>query len=218
MITEKELTEYRALCNALDSLHGKFLKRKQELRKLLEETIVRRREALVILAKANRITRHLNSHQRHTIGLFYLQSDIKTRINQLSPVLFQTNIEEADAAGDNRRQFFQEDFSSRMHLKQMTVSLISLIDKIKKQLLQLDLLERRSRELIASINKTMEAFRHEAKIIHRRIYPFGIFSLLCRSLRSLAGSPYFSCKDMNEVAALGNITGLVLKIADSPLI
>ena len=218
MITEKELAEYRALCNTLDSLYGKLLKRKQELRKILEEAAARRRETLLFLARANRMTRHLTGSQRHSAGFTYNLCDIKTRINLLSPVLFKNSIEDTELTNSVQAGIIRGDFNSSLELRQMAVSAIALIDRIKKQLLQLDLLELRCRELISSINKAMEAFRHEARIIHRNIYPFGVFSLLRRSLRSLAGSPYFSYRDMNHVSALGNFTGLVLKIADSPLI
>jgi hypothetical protein len=36
-----------------------------------------------------------------------------------------------------------------------------------------------------------------------------------RSLRGLLGNGYFSYRDMEELGALGNITGSVLRIADS---
>jgi len=218
MITEKDLAEYRSLCNTLNSLHGKFLKRRQELLKLLEETAARRREALLILARANRYTRHLTGGQRHTAGFSYQLCEIKERINQTGKILFKNAIEETEASGGITDKFIKEDYNSRLEFRQMVLAAIALIDRIKKQLIQLDILEMRCRELIASMNKAMEAFRHEAEIIRRKIYPLGVFSFLRRSLRNLFGSTYFSFGDMKDLAALGNITGMVLKIADSALI
>ena len=228
MITEKELAEYSSLCSTLDSLHGEFLKKKQEIRKLMEETAARKREAFLFLAKANRITRHLTGRQRNAIGLSYRLSDINAKINQLSTIVFRNNADEADGNGIEQIRMLGTDYrlgteglrteGSRRELKQMVVAVVSLIDQIKKQLLQLNILELRCRELISSINKAMEAFRHEEKIIRQKIYPFGVFSLLRRSIRSLAGSPYFSSGDMNDIAALGNMTGLIMKIADSPIV
>lgn len=220
MITEKELSEYRSLCSTLDTLRGEFLKKKQEVRGLLEETAARKREAFLFLARANRITRHLNSRQRSAIGLSYRLSDIKARINQASALIFRNNdeinsIERIQIPGADSGLKTE---AGRRELKQMVLAVVSLIDQIKKQLLQLNILELRCRELISSINKAMEAFRHEERIVRRKIYPFGVFSLLRRSVRSFAGLPYFSSRDMNDIAALGNITGLVLKIADSPLV
>ena len=218
MISDKELSEYCSLCSTLDSLYKKFIKRKQEIRKLLEETAARRRETLLFLARANRLTRHLTGSQRYTTGLNYRLSEINSRINQLSPAPFGNKIEDTELAEGYKTRILPGDFKSPLELRQTALAVIALIDRIKKQLLQLDLLELRCRELISSINKALEAFRHEARIIHRRIYPFGVFSFLHRSLRSLAGSSYFSYRDMNDVSALGNFTGLMLKIADSPLI
>ena len=218
MITDREMTEYHSLCSTLESLHGKLLKRKLELKKLLEEAAARKREALLVLAKANRLTRHLTGNQRHTAGISYQLGEIKARINQISPVLFKNPHEDAELANSVQKRNLPADCINSQKIKQTAYELIVLIDKIKKQLLQLDLLERRCKELISSINKAMEAFRHEAGNVRRKIYPFGVFSRLGRSVRNLAGSSYFSYRDMDEVSALGNITGLVLKIADSPLI
>ena len=218
MITEKEFAEYSSLCSTLDSLHQTFLKRRTELRKLLEKTVEKKREALLILAKANRITRHLNGYQRQTTGLSYQLIDIKARLNGLTPVFQKNNIEEAEGRGDIQLRFNSPECISRRELKQNSLTVISLIDTVKKQILQLELLALRCRELISSINKALEGFRHEERIIRRKMYPFGVFSFLRRSLRHLAGSSYFSYRDMNDVTALGNMTGLILRMADSPLI
>ena len=205
MIAERELTEYRNLSLTLASLHEKFLVRRQELRRLLAETAYYKTKALLILAKANRLTRHLTGRQRQVSGLTYFLGDIKARVNQAGQVLV-----------------IQEDILNRLPRgeghRQDCLVILGMIDTVKKNLFQIDLLELRCRELIISINKALEAFRHEWKIIRRKIYPFGIFSLLYRSVRRLWGNTYFSFRDMDDIAALGNITGLVLKTADSPLV
>ena len=223
MIAEKELTEYRTLCATLISLHERFIKKKDEFRLLLEETVARRREALLVLAKANRLTRHLTGRQRQIAGLSYHLGEIKIRINQAGPVLFSgvssldADIGEGEAMPEIRPEI-QENFLNRRELRQRGFLVIGLIDRVKKKLFQLEILELRCRELILSITKALEAFRHEWRQIRRKIYPFGIFSLVCRSLQSLSGGTYFSTRDMDDVAALGNITGLILKIADSSLV
>ncbi|MCL2472899.1 MAG: hypothetical protein FWF26_04405, partial [Treponema sp.] len=107
---------------------------------------------------------------------------------------------------------------NRAELRQKGLLILTMIDRAKRNLLQFDLLELRCRELILSINKALMAFHHEYRTIRRKIYPLGIFSLLLRSVRFLWGRTYFSLKDLGEVGALGTITGLVLKIADSQLI
>ena len=220
----RELIEFRALYAMLGELHDKFLKRKQELRRILEETIARKRDALMVLAKANRLTRHLTGGQRQISGVFYQLGEIEARINQVnqsSLVLFQGTFEENVTLREIRPEFQEEilqNCRSRLELKQKGLTILGLIDRVKKQLFQLDVLELRCRELITSIKKALEAFVHEFKIIRRRIYPFGIFSFIRRILSRLFGYSYFSPRDMKEVSALGRITGYVLKIADSPVI
>ena len=208
----------------LGELHEKFLKRKQELRRLLEETAVQKRDAFRVLEKANRLTRHLTGGQRQITGISYHLGEIKARIrqvNQSSPVFFKGAILEGGVPSEIRHEFqpeFQEDHRSRVELKQKGLAILGLIDRIKKQLLQLDLLELRCRELIASIKKALLAFQYEFNKIRRKIYPFGIFSFFRRTLGCLFGYSYFAPRDLKEVSALGQITGFILKIADSPLI
>jgi hypothetical protein len=212
MSTENELSEYRTLCAFLISSNEKFLEKKQNIRLLLEKTARRRLEALMLIAKANRLTRHLTRHQRQVSGIGYHLGEIKIRLKQAAAPAFQPGAEEGEIS------FAPEsgiESLSRLELKQRLLLLISLIDELKKKLLKLELLEMRCREFLLSIIKALEAFRHEWKIIRRRIYPFGIFSLLRRSVRSFFGSNYFYPRDMESISALVVITGLLLQIADS---
>ena len=213
MITEKELGEYRDLCVSLEELNGKLQKKKKELRRLLEETIAKRKDALLVLAKANRLTRHLTGHQRQIAGFTYYLGEIKAKINQACLALPPGVMAEAESLPEIR-----SDCANSLELKQRGITVIKLIDGVKKKILQLELLELRCRELLLSIDKAMKAFRHESRIIRRKIYPFGLFSLIYRALRNLLGKTYFTIRDMEDLSALGNITGLVLKMADSPLI
>ena len=218
----RELSEYRLLYSTLDEFHGKFQRRKLELRRLLGETAALKKDALMVLARANRLTRHLTGGQRQLTGISYHLGEIKARINQLdksSPALSGGALEEAALPLEIplEIQGNLEESRNRLELKQRGLMLLGLIDRVKKQLLQLDLLELRCRELIASIKKAMEAFRHEFNLIRRKIYPFGIFSFFRRSLSSLFGYSYFSPRDLGEISSLGRMTGYVLKIADSPL-
>jgi len=216
MITEKESNEYNALCAALLELRRKLLDRKQELKKLLEETAARKRGALELLVKANGITRFLTGRQRQIAGLSYYPGEIKAKINSANSFL---NIYSCkDKIDKNEIQSpIPEGCRNSLELKRNGLAVISMIDQIKKSLLQLDVLEMRCRELIASLNKAMAAFRHESRRIQRSIYPLGFISSLYRFLRRFTGKNYFSFRDLSGIADLGNITGLVLKIADSPL-
>ena len=217
MISDRDMTEYQRLCVVLTSLHEKFLTKKQELKLLLEGLAHLRQEAFMVLAKANRITRHLTGQQRFIIGLSYHLGELTLRTKRISQEYSPGGLDESDAFPEIRYRF-QENFKSGQELKQNGLMVIGMIDELKKKLLQLEILEMRCRELINSMKKSLEAFRHEFKIIRRRIYPFGIFSLSWRSLRGFFGKSYFRVEDMKELSSLGNITVLVLKIADSPLV
>ena len=213
MITDIEISEYQNHCAALASLCEKFLKKRQELRRLLEETAALRRNAILILAKANHLTRYLNGNERYIAGLSYHPGELKARINQTGQFLFQSDMEEGDMLPEIR-----ESFKSRRELKQKGLAVLGMIDRVKKKIFQLELLELRCKELILAIGKSLEAFRHESREIHRKIYPYGIFSIIFRQLRKVSGNTYFTRRDLPSLSALGNITCLVLKIADSPLI
>ena len=206
MITDKELAEYRSLYTALGDLHKKFLKRKREILELMEETAFYKRKALLILSKTNRVVRHLTSRQRQIAGI---APCLKKPPISNKPLI----IEEPET----RLPEFEANCRNIREVKQQGLLLLALIDTIKNKLLQLDLLELRCRELILSIKKALEAFHYESKIIRKKLYPFGIFSHLYRFFRRVFGIPYFTFRDMEDVAALGKFSGLVLKIADSPL-
>ena len=203
MIAETELKDYRNLCTTLGNLREKLHKRKLELIELLEQTAARRREAFLVLAKANRLTRHLTGRQRYIAGLQYNLREIKTRISEAVLPSFRESVKEAEIT--------IEPFNN-------IITVIGIIENIKKNLLQLDLLEKRCRELLLAIKKALEAFRFEFKKISRKIYPYGIFSSFYRKIRSVFGNTYFTSGDMAEIGALGTITALVLKIADSPFL
>ncbi|MCL2319631.1 MAG: hypothetical protein FWC45_06065 [Treponema sp.] len=218
MIAQSEIAEYTKLRDTLESLRERFLKRKQELRHLLEETAALRKETLLALARANRLTRHLTGPQRQITALSYHLGEIKARIdriNQYSPALVRFPGSSDDRVPELQAGFL-EACRSQGELKQKELAILRVIDTMKKNLLQLDLLELRCRELVITITKALEAFRYESKIINRNIYPFGIFSVMRRTLRCLWGKTYFSNKDMDHIAALGTITVHVLRIADSP--
>ena len=226
MMSGMETGEYQILFETFWKFHEKYLSKKREIRKLAEETLVLRRDALMILAKANHLTRHLTGRQRHITGLTYHLGEIKARINQMT--VFPGPSGEAgekEIQGDFQTEIqpeFRPEFQEGRHdlreLRQKGLKLLGMIDNIRKSLLQLELLERRCHELIFAIRKAMEAFRHEWTTIRRKIYPFGFFSFLYRKFRCIWGRSYFCHNDMEHISALGVITGYVLKIADSPMI
>lgn len=215
MVTEEEMAEYRSLCAACGQLHENYLKRKQELLLLLGELSARRREAFMVLEKANRLARRLSGRQRQISGFTFHSGEIKARLCRAEPVLSER--ETLPEIVNSYEVMPRGEMPGRLELKKSGIAILGMIDNIKKSLLQIDLLALRCRELILAIDKGMEAFRHEFAAIRRKIYPFGIFSVLYRYLRALGGGAYFSFRDMEDMTALGSVTGDVLKIADTPL-
>jgi hypothetical protein len=219
MIAERELTEYRALCATLQELRGRFLERKQELKKLLLETAMHRKDALKLLAKANGLTRHLTGRQRQITCLSYHLGELKAKLNSVNS--FQNSQNDTVFIFEEKSEIqlsIPDDCRSFPELRRNWLAVISMIDQVKKSLLQLDVLEMRCRELLVSLNKALAAFRRESRSIQKSIYPLGLISFLYRFLRRAAGKTYFTFRDLDGIADLGNITGLVLRIADSPII
>ena len=221
MIPDRELEEYRTLLAAAGALRERFQKRKEELSLLLDETAALRKETLLVLAKANRLTRHLTGGQRYTIGLSYHLGEINARIDRIN----QSSLLLSQSSGlvDNGKVFaegkplpeIRENYGSRGELRQKEVTVLGMIDELKSRLLKLDLLELRCRELLESVRKALETFRCEFRNIRRNIYPFGILSSLYRTLRVIRGSTYFSFRDLKDITYLGSITAAVLRIADT---
>ena len=216
MISEREIAEYKTLYEAHVSLDNKYQRKKEELQLLLEKTHALKKEAFTVLAKANRLTRHLTGRQKQITGLSYSLSELKTRVSFIqknSLVVFREDNEKTEILPYER-----EEFNNSREIKQKGVLLTALIGRIRKNLLQLELLEMRCRELIISINKALLAFRYELRQIRKKLYPLGPISIFGRFLRSFFGKFYFSPGDLNEICALGNITSHVLKIADSSIV
>ena len=145
------------------------------------------------------------------IDLAYTLVELKSRIHARNPLAF------VEPDGLTRDFSPPDDCRNLRELKQRGLLVLAMIDRVKERLLQLDILEARLRELILSLEKATEAFCHEARIIRREIYPFGVFSRLRRGVRVLWGRAYFTLRDMERISDLGIMTSHVLKIADSPV-
>jgi hypothetical protein len=210
---EQKAAETDSINASFRELHEKYERRQKEIRRLLEETGVLTQKAVVFLKKANRLTRYLTARQRHETGIFYYPSFFDSRLkgNSLLPVSNKIldHDEVVPELAEHGRLREPEPEELRM---------LYLIDILKKNLLTLDLLEMRLRELVLSIDKAMKAFRHEYAFVRRRVYPYSFFSVFCKHLRRFRGFSYFSARDLKELAVLGELTGHVLKLADSPIL
>jgi hypothetical protein len=209
--TEKEAAGTNSLSASLRELHEKYGSRKKEILGLIEETGALMNKAAAFLKKANRLTRYLTARQRQETGVLYHPSffDSCLKGKALIPnkmLNSEETLPELTGLGSSREFELGE------------LKMLRLMDVLKKNLLALDLLEMRCRELLLSIDKALEAFRHEYACVRRRVYPCGLFSVFYKNLRRLRGFPYFSPRDLKEVRVLGELTGHVLKIADSPIL
>jgi hypothetical protein len=210
---ENEAAVTHSFYDSLRELHQKYESRKEEIRSLLEETGALMHEAVLFLKKANRLTRYVTARQRQETGMRYHPSFFDSRLKgrDLLPLMPNKILDHGEFPPELADPGGRE-------LKLGELRMLRLMDILKKNLLALDLLEMRCRELLLSINKAQEAFRHEYALIRRRVYPYSFFSVLYKHFRRLRGFSYFSHRDLKELAVLGELTGHILKIADSPIL
>ena len=214
-----ELEQYLCLRAALKALAETYERRKDSLLPLLREAARLKQKTLAELGKARRLTRHLTARQNREIGLL------------LNPGghLLRPGPPPRNAAPDRAGALAKEapllketppaeSFKNRRDLKAGEALALSLIDALKRGLLELDILEMRCRELLASIAGALAAYRKEYRRIVRGIYPFGVVSRLFKFLNKLAGNAYYSGRDVKELTALGNLTVNIVKMAEAPLL
>jgi len=103
-------------------------------------------------------------------------------------------------------------------LKKEEVKILELINNIKKNLVQFTAIEMRSKEVIESINKSLDAYKYEYKTVYKNIFPMRIFSKILKFIKQkVFRKSYFSDKDLGYIAELGKTTGFILKMVDTPI-
>jgi hypothetical protein len=103
-------------------------------------------------------------------------------------------------------------------LKEEEIKILEFVDNIKKNLVQFDVIEMRSKEVVESINKSLEVYNYEYKNTYKNIFPLGGISKLLKSIKkNIFRKPYFSDKDLGFIQELGKTTGFILKMVDSPI-
>ena len=217
----EELAEYRSLCEVLAELCQRYEKQKANILLLLKKMTDVRQCLDRELGKTIRLSRRLSVLQRNQLGLlyaphgsFFTRNNENVRNNEIDGIIFPLKMELEPAAVAD----LSETFKTLHELRAAVIRTVSMIDTVKKQLFRMELLELRLRELLFSIDKALEAYKYEWRIIRRKIYPLGVISICYKSLRELWGASHFSKRDLNELAVLGNLTGNILKMADSPAI
>ena len=205
MTNDNALAEYRSLYVTLIDLGKRFIEKRQEVFKLLQENALQKRKAFSVLNSAKRLDRYLTVRQRHMAGIAFCAKAL--------PVMAQDK-----KLPEIRLPELEANCQNASEAREKSLLLLALIDDIKKMLLQLELLEHRCREQIISVKKALAAFRHELGNTKQKLFPFGVFSFLRRFCRRFFGRTFFTFRDFDDIAALGKLSALVLKIADSPLI
>ncbi|GHU07204.1 hypothetical protein FACS1894151_01190 [Spirochaetia bacterium] len=103
-------------------------------------------------------------------------------------------------------------------IREEELKILEYIDTIKKNLVQFDAIEMRSKEVIESITKSLEAFSYQYKNVYKHIFPAGIVSKILKNIKkNIFKKAYFSDKDLGYIQDLGNTTGFILKMVDSPI-
>jgi hypothetical protein len=103
-------------------------------------------------------------------------------------------------------------------LKEEEFKIFEFMENIKRNLVQFDAIEMRSKEMIESINKSLEAYKYEYKNVYKSIFPLGFISKIIKSIKKkIFKRPYFSDKDLGFIQKLGKATGFILKMVDSPI-
>lgn len=90
------------------------------------------------------------------------------------------------------------------------------ISRIKENILMMDVAEKRSHELIDSLNKTRKVFSKEVDKTYRRMYPIPFLSIFLKTIRKVVFKKnYFSQKDLKEISYIGGLGSDFAKMIDS---
>ena len=211
----KELTNYFDLRLALGNLYMNHEKQKARVCLLLDELYKIRARLKKELGKTSRLSRHMTIMQKKQSG-FLPESAEEYRFWERNEILLKPLLKPELSL--IQIYGFQDDIKNTREIKAAEIKVITMIDEVKKKQLRLELLGMRIGELLVSINKAIEAYRHQWKQIYWTIYPLGIISILYKGIRKLLGAHYFTVRDLNGISVIGNLAGSIMKMANAPLI
>ena len=209
---QEELAQYRILCCVLSELHLKHENQKITVIQLLEEMAELHRRIVKEFGRTFRLSRRLTGLQRKELGLLYISGE--NFIWNKYELFFHSGPSLKPASEPVPE--YPETCKNLRQLRAAEINTLYMVDAVKKELLRLELMEMRLRELIYSIIKALEAYDHELRKILRYIYPLGIVSICFKSLRVLWGAPHFSRRDLDQLSFLGNLTRNIISMADCP--
>ena len=99
-----------------------------------------------------------------------------------------------------------------------TASYLQKVKTVRKNIIQFGIIEARVHELIGVIIKSTAVFNHQYKTTYRELFPLGFISKVQRHIRLLFHHPYFSWQEIGCLQNLGRAAGLVLKMAETPVL
>jgi len=160
-----------------------------------------RRQALIQLRTIHALFKNLNRKQQAFINACCVVNYTPKKIAAISE--FPSFAEYPDFGGVPQ-------FPSGIRQKQ--------IKTIRKNILQLGVIQARAEELFKAIVKSAAVFNRQYKTACRELFPLGFISRLWRSLKRFFSHPYFSWQEMGCLQNLGTAAGFVLKIAETPVL
>ncbi|MFT8323411.1 MAG: hypothetical protein ABF649_21350, partial [Bacillus sp. (in: firmicutes)] len=89
-------------------------------------------------------------------------------------------------------------------IEQQMIKVLEAVDQLNANILKLDLIEERSKELSVSIKKAQEVFEREYKKVYKEIYKYPLFSKMFKwTKKNIFRRNYFSKKDYDSIAYIG---------------
>lgn len=99
------------------------------------------------------------------------------------------------------------------------IQTIENIDLIRKNILAMEVIIKRTNEVERSLKKSMKAFNYIYIKTYWKIYKFGFISKIYKNIRKkYFNKPYFTETDIKHIAFLGKCTSDIMKIIDTKII
>ncbi|MCL1927875.1 MAG: hypothetical protein FWG07_03660 [Treponema sp.] len=188
----------------LDALEEQHEIKRIETLKALETLGEVRRHALLQLHKTRILFRYLNWKQ---------QEHISSRSSGDIPL--QAIFTSSASAVNNPDSAIN---TAVPVIVKSTASYLQKVKTVRKNIIQFGIMEARVHELIGVIVKSTAVFNHQYKTTYRELFPLGFISKVQRHIRQLLHHPYFSWQEIGCLQNLGRAAGLVLKMAETPVL
>jgi hypothetical protein len=103
-------------------------------------------------------------------------------------------------------------------IEEEKLKVLDAIEQIESNILKMDLIGKRADELIASIDKAAETFRHELNRTLRELQRFPAITRLIQKIRKhLFRGKYYSNADLEKIAYIGSLATNLATLIDTPI-